>query len=161
MSMYNLLFGQNEHSELILAMLHLTKEDVGRFRDVFINNGEIAIYTRNGGGNREHWDFSPGASAGEECHCPGCIITYRLPKHPNYLRDKDDNFDFTYATIYFSIPEPMRELADKLESGTFEPDARWAEKIEGLKNETADSLQDKYPELCKVMNSIITNIKEV
>jgi hypothetical protein len=66
---------------------------------------EIHVYTRNGGGNRQHWSFSYENDAGEACECPGCIIEHRLPKHPNYLSDHDDDFDCTYATIHFSVPE--------------------------------------------------------
>ena len=155
MSMYNLIFGQNKHSDLILALLHLKKESVGRFRDAFITNGEIAVYTRNGGGNREHWDYTYDNNEGADCPCPGCIITHHLPKHPNYLRDEDDDFDSTYATIYFSIPTEIRELANSLESGNFNPDDRWAEKITTLENESPNLLKTKYPELCAIINSIL------
>ena len=47
-----MLFGMNPLSSVILATLGLRTADVGRFRDCFICNGEIAVYTRNGGGNR-------------------------------------------------------------------------------------------------------------
>jgi hypothetical protein len=56
-SMYNMIFGQNPAAGALLAIVGLTKTDVGRFRDVYVvkEDGEtlIAIYTRNGGGNRE------------------------------------------------------------------------------------------------------------
>lgn len=53
----------------------------------------------------------------EECACPGCAITYRLPKHPNYLSDCDDDFDSTYATIEFSVPEAYADIAKGLATG--------------------------------------------
>ena len=137
-------------------MLHLQAGDVGRFRDAFISNGEIAIYTRNGGGNRDCWDDEKK----EDCRCPGCIIGNILPKHPNYLRDEDDDFDSTYATIYFSIPDEVKELAEKLDTGTFEPDARWTDKLDGLKYESPESLRSKYPELCGVMDKILKQLQE-
>ena len=89
MSIYNMLFGTNPNADCILATLNLTREDVGRFRDCFVRDGKIEIYTRNGGGNREAFQ---------------CIID-DLATHPNYLFDEDDEYDRTYATIYFSFPE--------------------------------------------------------
>jgi len=114
MSLYNMLFGMNEMSDFILATLGLSKSGVGRFRDCYIEKSEdrkyrIAVYTRNGGGNREHWDDDK--EEGENCDCPGCIISHKLPYHDLYIMDKDDDFDSTYATIYFNLPpEYEKEL---------------------------------------------------
>lgn len=191
MSLYNLMFGQSEYSTSILATLGLTKESVGRFRDCFVADGEIAVYTRNGGGNRMCWHLDTPqygekgckhtvrkedvmetinvpkgeadnypkkynvfygskqmvetgkvitvkrytclAPASIDCACPGCVITYRLPMHPNYLRDKDDSFDCTYATIYFGFPNEWREELEKIDTGEeFDPDSRWQVLIESL-----------------------------
>ena len=95
-----------------------------------------------------------------DCTCAGCIINYRLPKHPNYLRDQDDDFDSTYATIYFSIPPEMKELASKLESGEFKPVERWHTALEGLKNETLESIKAKYPEIAAVLEQITHDNRE-
>jgi len=133
MGMYNLVFGANPAGPTILAMLGFKSVgEVGRYRDCFISEGKIAIYTRNGGRNREHWDDN--RPAGEECTCPGCTIEYRLPKHPNYLYDRDDEFDYTYATVYFSFPAEWKELLEKMDSGEkWDPDARWLTAIEQLR----------------------------
>lgn len=118
MSMYGLVFGQNPASEVILATLGIKKEDTGRFRDCFIANGEIAIYTRNGGGNRGEYQG----------------VIDELAKHPCYLRDEDDDFDCTYATIYFKFPDEYAEELKKLDSGEkFDPSARWLAAIEAIK----------------------------
>ena len=131
MSMYELTCNQNPNRKLLLEMLDLSlsapdvakqvierfgsNEDelstvgratfdllietfvdegcfyVGRFRDAHLEeDGKvIAIYTRNGGGNRGWlwwaWEI--------------------LRKHPQYISDKDDEFDSTYATIRFRTPE--------------------------------------------------------
>ena len=115
MGMYNLIFGQNPASDAILATLGLTRGDTGRFRDCFVADGEIAVYTRNGGNNRE--GYMPDLSG-----------------HPCYLRDEDDDFDCTYATIYFSFPTEFAEELRKLDSGEkFEPSKRWLDAIEALK----------------------------
>lgn len=36
-------------------------------------------------------------------------MTYQIPKHPNYLKDKDDSFDCTYASVYYSVPEEYKD----------------------------------------------------
>jgi len=189
--MYNIIFGMNETADVILATLGLTREDMARFRDCFVSEGKIAVYTRNGGGNRdcshedgngtEHCvhaihvetvDESREATPEEiaqhpewkllnifhgskrciltgqqvqetqytclhpnsaDCACPGCTITYRLPKHPHYLSDRDDDFDCTYATIYFSFPEEYADDLKALESGTFDPSQRWLDMLEHLR----------------------------
>jgi hypothetical protein len=117
MSMYNLVFGMNPASNVILATLGLNQADTGRFRDCFVTNGEIAIYTRNGGGNRE--SYQP--------------IIDELAKHPCYLRDEDDDFDSTYATFYFRFPDEYAEELKLIDAGEkFDPDARWLDAIERL-----------------------------
>src|SRR5688572_24926857 len=89
MGMYTLIHGENPASDKLLHILGLSRSSVGRFRDAWVQAGEagleIAVYTRNGGNNREEYmpDFSD---------------------HPHYLRDVDDSFDNTYATIFFSVP---------------------------------------------------------
>jgi len=193
--MYNLIHGRNPAAGIILATLGFRPEDVGRFRDAFITEGKIAIYTRNGSGNRNCWhedDSNYGSpsckhevwtemvdeyirvpesevskyprrgatfisESGVEvavwtgkqveqtnrrclepnsasCACPGCIITYRLPKHPNYINDQDDDFDGTYATIYFSFPEKYKEFLTVLDIGEWNPDQRWLNYFDKLQN---------------------------
>lgn len=116
MGLYNILSGVNANSAEILAMLGLTKQDTGRFRDCHVINGEIAVYTRNGGGNRHCYLDEDAPTTDTDCEregCYSCAITHRLPQHPNYLRDEDDSFDSTYATIYFSIPKEYQEEAER------------------------------------------------
>jgi len=150
MSMYGLLFVRNPLSNLILAMLDLTTEDVGRFRDVFISEGKIAVYTRNGGGNRDCWNDGEK----EDCHCPGCIITHHLPKHPNYLSDEDDNFDCTYATIYFSFPEQYKVILEAMDTGKFNPDEQWSKKLVEIETSSKDDLKAKYPQIVALLEEI-------
>lgn len=98
----------SDHSERLMQILNLEIADVGRYRDCYLNHDatEIIIFTRNGGGNRNHYHDSEY----EECDdCLGCLMQYEVPSHPNYLRDEDDNFDGTYALIYYSIPPEYSE----------------------------------------------------
>jgi len=114
MSLYGMIFGKKPTSGAILATLGLTTSDVGRFRGCFVANGEIAVYTRNGGGNREDYQG----------------VLDALAKHPCYLRDEDDKFDCTYCTIYFKFPEEYAEDLKRLDSGeSFNPSQRWLDAI--------------------------------
>lgn len=146
--MYNLLFGKNPNSGALLALLDIDQDNgnwqSGRFRDIYVTELDkkkvIALYTRNGGGNRrECWD------EGEEekdywndeknrCDCPACCINENLPKHPNYLSDEDDDFDSTYNTCYFSIPEGYEVAKDVLK----EPAEKWEELFNNLEARNMD-----------------------
>jgi hypothetical protein len=145
--LYNMLFGVNENTPLLAKVLDIDlsgymksdemkafckgKHEIGRFRDIYVSGDEIVLYTRNGGGNREYmqetWDA--------------------IQAHPNYLRDEDDDFDCTYAYVYFSIPEQYKELVMALEEG--EP-VKVHEKFNGLlesmKNGTMTEEQKKVAE---------------
>lgn len=174
-----MVFGANAMGPAILATLGLSPGQVGRYRDCFVANGEIAVYTRNGCGNREcchadsgpdDWDGVPGFCVGPsrevevdeyvlssgqyrktgrrvmekqqrcekpdsaECGCTGCVVSHRLPKHPSYLRDRDDDFDCTYCTTYFSFPPEFAEELKRLDSGeNFDPSARWLAAFDALR----------------------------
>lgn len=196
MSLYNAIFGTNPVADVLLATLGLTRSDVGRFRDAFISDGTIAVYTRNGGGNRscvheenpeyghetckhdqviEKEEFAEYEATQQEieahpewkvynifigskrlvqlptkvinkyyvcahpdsidCTCYGCCASYRLPAHPLYIRDQDDDFDCTYATFYFKFPEEYAEDLKKLDTGeVFKPSQRWTDMLEKIKN---------------------------
>jgi len=134
MGLYNLVFGRNSDGPALLAMLGLTETDVGRFRDAFVAEGKIVIYTRNGGGNREHysWGDEP-VEEGPECGCTGCVMTYRIPKLKYYSHDRDDEFDCTYASVFFDFPPEYAEGLRAIDSGEpWDPDARWRALIESI-----------------------------
>lgn len=120
MSMYNALFGENPLASVLLVALGITEEQCGRYRNCFIEVDKIGIYTRNGGDNRYF------------CHNE---IDF-LRSHPSYLYDEDDDFDYTYATFYFSFPE---EYAEELKAisvnNDFTPSEKWNMLIESLNKE--------------------------
>lgn len=90
MSLYNILFGQNINTDIILAIIGFKTSDVERFRDCGFCEEGIFIYTRTGGGNREDYP------------------NQKLIESPYYLSDVNDESDSTYAMFYFRIPEEIR-----------------------------------------------------
>ncbi|QKF94880.1 hypothetical protein QKU48_gp1422 [Fadolivirus algeromassiliense] len=118
MSLYGMLFGRNPNSDRLMEMLELdTTYPIGRFRDIYLNRDgtKIILYTRNGGGNREHYDSD--TEEGNECDCTGCIMTHHIPKHPNYIKDEDDDYDCTYAYVKYSVPEQYKEECKRMATG--------------------------------------------
>lgn len=105
MSFYNMLFGMNPQSGLLLAAVGLRECDVERFRDVHVEDEgrTIAVYTRTGGNNREDYTQET------------------LYANPYFKTTRDDSFDNTYATFYFKVPEEfvgdVAGLADVLTNG--------------------------------------------
>lgn len=196
-----MLFGKNQQSEVILACLGLTEGDCGRFRDCYVDDDQIVIHTRNGGGNRECWHSeSPECGSegckhhtrevevnerveateeeikvngwkacnvfigskrlaetgkrvmeteyiceqpdSEHCACPGCVINYRLPKHPCYLYDEDDDYDCTYADIFFKFPEEYAEelKAIAANSTDIKPGEKWKVMFKAWEGKKAQAL---------------------
>lgn len=92
----------NEQERSLLTLLDFCHDGnpdgqhvVDRFRGIdkdVDEDGEpvIVLCTRTGGGNREsyreEWDA--------------------IRKHPNYIWDRDDDDDATFAYTYFSVPSP-------------------------------------------------------
>lgn len=117
--MYNLLFGVNPLSNIILELLELKQENIERFRDCGIEEDKIWIYTRTGGNNKQYY--------------PNKILT----SHENYLNEIDDSFDSTYAMYEFSIPVNKKEnvniIKELIETANFtwkKPD--WVKKFKEL-----------------------------
>jgi len=123
MSLYNALHGMNPNAQTILAILKSNDGNINwdgmRFRDISLNEdgSQIILYTRNGGGNREHYGDNKGTREGFECPCHGCFIKYHIPKHPEYLKDVDDEYDTTYAAINFSTPSSFLAIARNMSTG--------------------------------------------
>lgn len=102
MSLYNMMNGFSPACIWIMPMLGRRQEEWPRFRNCFIDDGKIEIYTRVGGGNR-------GQGYGEES----------LYNDPNFVRTYDDDFDSTYGTYVFDVPEKWKADFDKLCEGKF------------------------------------------
>jgi hypothetical protein len=115
--MYNMIFGVNPDSDRLLELLGKTREDFGRFRDVYMEDGCIVVHTRNGGGNREDYED----------------VFAEMEDHPWYSHDADDDFDCTYANIYFKLPEDEQVMVvlKGLEGGS-NPSHKWSELLGAL-----------------------------
>lgn len=105
MSLYNMLFGMNSQADLLLAVIGFRKNDVERFRDVFVEDGgkTITIHTRTGGGNREDYPQ---------------VALYRSPL---FKSTEDGDFDSTYADFSFNVPDEfvgdVQALGDVFSNG--------------------------------------------
>lgn len=102
--MFNLVFGPTEQKRSIAILGGVDPDRIGRFRDLWVEQPEpglfiLAIYTRTGGNNRADY---------------GEWIDY-AQSLPNFVSDRDDTFDNTYATFRFEItPETGRAYIDWL-----------------------------------------------
>lgn len=103
MSLYNMLFGENEDTPVLLGMIGVNKAYFDRFRDVeLIKNGtRIRVMTRLGGGNREDYEST----------------WTKIRGHELYVADFDDDFDCTYAYIEYKIPKEFKKAAKSMFKG--------------------------------------------
>lgn len=110
MSLYNILFGENaSQKEFLFSLLGKTSGDFGRYRDIYVTDEHIVVHTRCGGGNREDYED----------------VFEEMSTHPLYDYDQDDDFDCTYADIYFRHPEQYRDLLKEMAVGTVTPSEKW------------------------------------
>ena len=110
MSLYNMLFGENaSQKEFLFSLLGKTSGDFGRYRDIYVTDEHIVVHTRCGGGNREDYED----------------VFEEMSTHPLYDYDQDDDFDCTYADIYFRHPEQYRDLLKEMAVGTVTPSEKW------------------------------------
>lgn len=121
MGLYNMFFGNSaEQGDALAKILGFeSRSDLGRFRDCWVEeqDGEpvIAFHCRNGLGNRSCWNEDYAKTDEErdicnsaKCDCVGCTQSYRLPAHPLYIRDEDNDFDGTYCTTWFRVPDGVK-----------------------------------------------------
>lgn len=112
--LYNMLAGWNPAYVWLAPMLtdENPQDFFPRFRDCWLSDSgdAIEIFTRVGGGNREYYEYEIEA----------------LRDMPTYQRDYDDDFDCTYATFEFGVPD------------------EWSEDFEHVKNGEFDKLSEAY-----------------
>jgi hypothetical protein len=162
MSLYNALFGVNQAAPVLLAMLGIDSGAVPRFRDCFLSEGRIAIHTRTGGGNREMYENEESARSNYPEYFtgkddPSGPWNDDLRKLSGFLHDEDDDFDSTYATFYFDVPEKFKHLIEKLPEGV-DPAKRWQDALESLRTASPDDPQVK--KLAEVFAPLFEGIKK-
>lgn len=159
MSLYNALHGVNPMAPVLLAILgHGGAETYGRFRDIYLDERDgrkvIAVYTRNGGGNRE--------CSGERCDgtCTGCTMTKAIPALDGYIDDRDDDFDCTYATIWFEVPDCARSTLDQLATliNGKTPQDKQREMIDAL--QSGDKDDPRVAKAMEVLGPVLMKISE-
>ena len=123
--LYNMMFGWNPACVLLAPMLTDENPQVffPRFRDCFLSDDKehIEIYTRVGGGNRE--DYADEIEV--------------LRSMPTYASDEDDDFDCTYATFTFGVPEEWRGDFEHVRAGEYNK----------LSDAYVERMQECYPKL--------------
>lgn len=102
MSLYNMLFGKNPFHKILLQALDISEGDVPRFRDCYLteDGSKIAVYTRTGGGNRPDYETE----------------NSWMQNVFGFISDCDDDFDCTYATFFYEIPEAFKPMIETLQN---------------------------------------------
>ena len=134
MSLYNSLFGVNPWAGLLLQAIGMDADSIPRFRDCYLDDdGDIVIYTRTGGGNREYYD-GPNEENSEG------PWNSTLRDNEFFIEDVDDDFDSTYALFKFSVPDPFKAMFESLKTMGAEgdPKAKWEQVMKDL-NSNADT----------------------
>ena len=136
MSLYNMMMGFNPACVVIMPMLGRKQDEYPRFRDCFVTDeGNIAIYTRVGGGNRD-------CGYGED----------ELYKDENFITTYDDEYDNTYGTYEFRVPEEWKADFDLIMDG----------KSSEVSKEYIDYVKTFYPKLAEegVIDKIFGRVAE-
>lgn len=133
MSMYNMIHGVNPLAGVLLKILDITPNQIPRFRDCYYDGQHIVIYTRTGGGNRDWYDEKNEDN-------PDGPWNSDIRNIPGFICDEDDDFDSTYASFYFNVPEKFGYLIDKLRSMAQKEtqSERWEAALENIKNAQPD-----------------------
>lgn len=146
MSLYNMMHGYNEHSVLVLSVLGLTCHKVPRFRDAYIKDNSLVVFTRTGGGNRDYYENEAThrknhSGEGRYAFEPFEFYNDDLRKNPNYISDHDDEYDSTFAHFIFKFPDEFKEKLTAIarQNSCTTPTQKMRNFIEGLPNGTTDS----------------------
>ena len=159
-----MLFGENPYGVVFLALLGLQRVDIPRYRDCWWDGEYICVYTRTGGGNREYYDSADKCRAnypeyfeGTEDSVPSGPWNDDLRALPTFVRDVDDDYDCTYATFYFRVPESLQWVIPHLSIIDKSPADRWQELISKL-NDPATADDADVQRATKVMEPLLDAI---
>lgn len=156
MSLYNMLFGTNPFSGVLLQMLGTSTDRIPRYRDCYLSEDgtEIVVHTRTGGGNRDAYE------KGGEYWNEGQIDNDAIRAVPGFKYDRDDEFDCTYADFYFAVPEAFKEQVALLKDlgAVQNPAERWQQVLDGLRK--GDTSSPEVQRALKVGEQIFGQIQE-
>ena len=126
--LYNMINGVNPATWLILPMLGKHPDEYPRFRDCFVTEDDkIEIFTRVGGGNRN-------CGFGEE----------ELMQDPNFVRTFDDEFDSTYGSYIFNVPEEWKEEFDRIVNKHEKPSPKYLDQMCKVYPKLADKFREVF-----------------
>jgi len=138
MSLYNMMHGVTQATFYILPMLGKHPDEYPRFRDCFTEDDEhpeydnyIHVYTRTGGGNRELYYEQ----------------NREMQLSENFIIDFDDDFDNTFASWVFSVPEKWKADYDNITQG----------KKGLISEEYIAELKRVYPKLVEKLDKIFSS----
>ena len=144
--LYNMLMGRNPAAPYLLACIGITEETqqnypLGRYRDTYTNeNGDrVFIFTRNYGTEWENVDQALGS-------------------HPNFVQKFADDFDHTYTTYEFTVPENMSEIVKQIAtmSDNTPPMVAYRKLISDMENGVKNEVVDRALKVGEgIMNSIV------
>jgi hypothetical protein len=127
MSLYNMLHGMNASLALVMSpFLPIRADEFPRFRDIFLGaedspfTGDIFVYTRMGGGNRECWEADPK----DPCDCAACVAD-RIEEATGCVGSYDDDFDCTFRTFVFTVAPEHKNDFNKVVAGELPKTSDW------------------------------------
>lgn len=125
MSLYNLINGHSLETVFLMPMLSLQHpNEWPRFRDCWVENDLIHVYTRVGGINRMYYNAQ------------------WLCSHPDFVETYDDINDSTYGVYVFNVPKWWQADYELIKKG------KLSEISDALKNrieEVFPLLKEKMP----------------
>jgi len=173
MSLYNMLFGYNPLTGVVLSALNIDTSNIPRFRDAYYNaeDNHLVILTRTGGGNRDHYENMDSRRNSWWCELDvpteddlAGPYNEDLRKHPNFLWDQDDDFDNTYAVFFYSVPEafePIFNTYKDINAGLDNPMERFKQMIEDLSSGNSTPETERAKEVgTSLVNAILNNRDE-
>lgn len=137
--MYNLIMGDGHEADRGAILLGLLgNPPVARYRDAWVEKGNdglpvIAIYTRQGGGNRQCYCEDEFYSGSHPDPASSCGSNEILQAHDLYIRDEDDDFDCTYATFYFRVPVEAAGILAEIAQEPVNMSDLWQQAIEAIR----------------------------
>lgn len=142
--MYSLTVDVNPLGPVLLYVLAGLNDDIlsrCRYRDGYLSKDftKVILYTRIGGGNRP--DYSD--------------VIKELRSNKNYIKDYDDEFDSTFASFEFKIPEDnLPKVAAFFTNTDTRTGAEKSKESMDWMERDPDGFLKAHPELDKQMKEI-------